>query len=187
MRLFVALLPPPGALDELEELLTPHRASWPGLKWADRGVMHITLAFLGETDDRTLEKLLPRLERAAARHSRLSLSFAGAGAFPGGGAHARVLWTGLYGDRRALAQLAASVNAVGRRAGALADRHRSFRPHLTLARSRHPVDLRPLLEDLSTFAGGSWTADSVHLVRSHLPGKEDQRMRYETIKTWSLR
>ena len=67
------------------------------------------------------------------------------------------------------------------------DKHRTFRPHLTLARSRRPVDVRPLLESMSTFAGSSWTADSVHLMRSHLPGKENPQLEYESLKTWSLR
>jgi hypothetical protein len=40
-----------------------------------------------------------RLERAARRHPCLALSLAGAGAFPGAN-RARVLWTGIQGDRR---------------------------------------------------------------------------------------
>ncbi|MEU5882661.1 RNA 2',3'-cyclic phosphodiesterase [Spirillospora sp. NPDC047279] len=187
MRLFVALVPPPEALDELEEFIAPHKAEWPGLRWIRRELIHVTLTFLGEIDDRTLEKLLPRLERAAARHDRLSLSLAGVGAFPGNGAHARVVWAGIYGDRRGLARLAASTTAAGRRAGTPPDKHRGFRPHLTLARSRNPVDVRPLLEPLSAFAGAPWTAASVHLVRSHLPGKDQPPLAYESLKTWTLR
>ncbi|MFI0452365.1 RNA 2',3'-cyclic phosphodiesterase [Actinomadura sp. 6N118] len=187
MRLFVALVPPPEILDELEEFIAPVKAEWPDLKWIRRELIHVTLTFLGEIDERTLEKLLPRLERAVGRHDRLSLSLAGAGAFPGSGAHARVVWTGLYGDRRGVARLAASTTAAGRRVGTPPDKHRTFRPHLTLARSRQPVDVRPLLESLSTFAGSSWTATSIHLMRSHLPGKGHPELEYESLKTWSLR
>ncbi|MFD0691872.1 RNA 2',3'-cyclic phosphodiesterase [Actinomadura fibrosa] len=186
MRLFVALVPPPDILDELEETVLPHRDDVPELRWIRRELLHVTLTFLGEVDDRTLDRLLPRLERAVHRHARMSLSLAGAGAFPGSGAHARVLWTGLYGDRRGLARLAASTAAAGRRAGTPPDKHRTFRPHLTLARSRQPVDVRPLTEALSAFAGAPWTADSVHLMRSHLPGKQHSQVTYESLKTWSL-
>src|SRR5688500_1446784 len=111
MRLFAALLPPPSVLDELEEVLAPHRAERPELKWIRRELSHVTLAFFGETDDLAYERLVPRLERVAGRYPEVSLSFAGAGAFPGGGTHARVLWTGIYGDRRTLARLAASACA----------------------------------------------------------------------------
>ncbi|TDC85475.1 RNA 2',3'-cyclic phosphodiesterase [Actinomadura sp. 7K507] len=187
MRLFVALVPPPDILDELEEAVRPHAEAIPELRWVRRELLHVTLTFLGEVDDRTLDRLLPRLERAVGRHERLSLSLAGAGAFPGSGAHARVLWTGLFGDRRGVARLAASTTAAGRRVGTLPDKHRTFRPHLTLARSRKPVDVRPLIESLSAFAGAAWTSDSVHLMRSHLPGKDDSQVSYESLKTWSLR
>ena len=187
MRLFVALVPPPDILDELEEAVRPHLATVPGLRWVRRELLHVTLTFLGEVDDRTLDRLLPRLERAVGRHEQMTLSLAGAGAFPGGGAHARVLWTGLFGDRRSVVRLAASTTAAGRRAGTLQDKHRGFRPHLTLARSRQPVDVRPLLEALSAFAGAPWTARSVQLVRSHLPGKDNDQLSYEPLKTWSLR
>ncbi|MFI6518572.1 RNA 2',3'-cyclic phosphodiesterase [Spirillospora sp. NPDC050679] len=186
MRLFVALVPPPDVLDELAAFIEPLRADWPDLRWVRRDLLHVTLAFLGEVDRPTLDRLLPRLERAVARHQRLTLSLAGAGAFPASGVHARVLWTGLYGDRRDLARLAAAVAAAGRRAGTPPDKHRAFRPHLTLARSRQPVDVRPLLDPLAAFAGAPWTAVPVHLVRSHLSGGERPRAEYETLKTWSL-
>jgi len=187
MRLFVALVPPPDILDELEEAVRPHRDTVPELRWVRRDLLHVTLTFLGDVDDRTLDRLLPRLERAVARHERMTLSLAGAGAFPGSGAHARVLWTGLYGDRRGLARLAASTTAAGRRVGTLPDKHRGFRPHLTLARSRRPVDVRSLIEPLSAFAGAPWPADSIQLVRSHLPGKDYSQVSYEPLKTWSLK
>lgn len=187
MRLFVALVPPPDVLDELEEFLAPHRDFLPELRWLHRGLLHVTLTFLGDADDHTLDKLLPRLQRAVSRHERLTLSLAGAGAFPGKGTHARVLWTGLYGDRRRLARLAASTSAARRRVGMPADKHPTFRPHLTLARSRTPVDVRPLLEPLSAFASAEWTADAVHLMESRLPAKGRTHVEYESIKTWSLR
>src|SRR4051794_5578843 len=131
MRLFVALVPPPDILDELEEAVLPHKEDVPELKWVRRELLHVTLAFLGECDDRTVDRLLPRLERAARRHERMTLSLAGGGAFPSNGAHARVLWTGLYGDRRGLAPLAASVAPAGRPPGAPPRQHRPVPPPMT--------------------------------------------------------
>src|SRR4051794_20978305 len=153
MRLFVALVPPATILDELDELVSPYRDAWPDLRWVRRDFLHITLAFLGEVDERSLDRLLVRLERVAARHSQLELSFAGAGAFPGRGTLARVLWTGLYGDRRALSKMSAAVGAAGRRAGVPEAEPKPFRPHLTLARCRRPTDVRPLIEKLAGYAG----------------------------------
>jgi RNA 2',3'-cyclic 3'-phosphodiesterase len=189
MRLFVAIMPEPPVLDELETRVAPLRPAWPGLRWTGRQAWHVTLAFLGEVGEDTVPALAERLERAAHRHPSLSLSFAGGGAFPGAG-RARVLWTGIrcaHGDQRALEALARSVAGGARRAGAPPpDEGRRFRPHLTLARCREPADMVPLVEALAGYAGSPWTAAEIHLIRSHSPDVGSQP-RYEAIGTWPLR
>ena len=188
MRLFVAVALPVHAADELDDAVAPLRQSWPVLRWTGRDAWHLTLAFLGEVPEPVSIRLVPRLERAAARHPRLSLSLGGAGAFPGA-ARARVLWTGVQGEPRALAALAASVAAGARRAGAPpAGEGRRFQPHLTLARCREPVDVRALVARLSGYTGTPWTAGEIYLIRSHLPGgRPHDRPRYETLGRWPLR
>ncbi len=84
------------------------------LRWTSRELWHVTLAFLGEVGEESLDRLVPRLERAARRHLVFGLSLAGAGAFPSQ-ARANVLWSGLSGDRKALGELAMSVSAGARR------------------------------------------------------------------------
>jgi 2'-5' RNA ligase len=188
MRLFVAVAVPAQAADELDDAVTPVRPLWPGLRWTGRDAWHLTLAFLGEVNETVSARLGPRLERAAARHSCLPVSLGGAGAFPAA-ARARVLWTGVQGQPRELAALAASVAAGARRAGAPpAEEGRPFRPHLTLARCRDPVDMQPLVDRLSGYAGTPWTAGEIYLIRSHLPGgRPHDRPRYETLGRWPLR
>ncbi len=183
MRLFVAITPPDAVLDELEARVAPLRSAWPGLRWAKRSAWHITLAFLGEVGEATAAALEPRLQRTAHRHPCLSLSVAGAGAFPAQ-ARARVLWTGIRADQQALSKLAASVAAGARRAGAPPpDEGKRFRPHLTLARCGAPADVRSLVTALDSHAGTEWTASEIHLISSHLNGQP----RYETERTWPLR
>ncbi len=187
MRLFVAITPPPAVLDELEAEVAPLRVSWPGLRWTGPAAWHVTLAFLGEVGEGAAAALGPRLERAAGRHPGLSLSFAAGGAFPAPG-RARVLWTGVRGDRRALAALARSVAAGTRRAGAPAsDEGRRFEPHLTLARCRAPENVSPLVDALNGYAGAAWTATEIHLIRSHQPAAAGRPPHYETKGAWPLR
>ena len=186
MRLFVAITPPPGVLDELEATVAALRPQWPALRWTARPAWHVTLAFLGEVSEEATAALGPRLGRAAHRHPGLPVSLAGAGAFPGPG-RARVLWTGVSGDRRALEALARSVAAGARRAGAPPpDEGRRYRPHLTLARCREPVNVGPLVGALAGFAGAPWTAAEIHLIHSH-PGDPGNPPHYETLGTWPLR
>jgi 2'-5' RNA ligase len=182
VRLFVALAPPPAALDDLDAAFAPYRPARADLRWTKRELWHVTLAFLGEVSEDALVKLEPRLERAARRHHVFPLSVSGAGAFPNP-ARANVLWSGLAGDRRALAELAATVNAAARRAGAAPpDAGRRFRPHLTMARCRMPADVRPIVTDLAGYLGPSWNAEAIYLIRSHLGASPH----YETLGSWPL-
>jgi len=185
MRLFVAIAPPTAVLDELDTLAGPLRASRPDLRWTHIQAWHVTLAFLGQVDEAAVARLLPRLERAARRHQGFRLAFCGAGAFPAAG-RANVLWSGLSGDRGALARLAESVIAGASRAGAPPpDKGRRFQPHLTLARCRMPTDVTELVAALAGFQGQDWLADRVHLVRSRLGATEQPR--YSSLASWPLR
>ena len=178
--------PPFEACAELDAALAALRPEWPELRWAPTNRWHVTLAFLGEVDEAARERLPTRLERAAGRYPRLTLSFGRAGGLPSP-RRARVLCAHITGEHQALADLAAlaaSVAAGARRAGAPPpDEQRRFRPHVTVARSRRPADLSPLVRALGEFAGSAWTAEQVHLVRSFT----GPQPRYDTLASWPLR
>jgi len=186
VRLFVAVTPPAGVLSDLDAAVAGARANRGGrrdLRWTGLEDWHITLAFLGNVPGPVTERLVSRLERAAARHQPFSLALAGAGAFPVAAARARVLWSGLDGDRTALAALAAAVAAAATQAGAAppAAGHQ-FSPHLTLAYARTTADVRDLVTTLSPYTGPSWRVEHIQLIESHLGG----RPRYTTIGGWPL-
>jgi RNA 2',3'-cyclic 3'-phosphodiesterase len=194
MRLFIAVAVPQQVAGELESAVAPLRSSWPSLRWTGRDAWHLTLAFLGEVSDAAATRLAGSLGAAAADHPSLALSLGGAGAFPA--AHrAHVLWTGVRGDEAELRALAASV--AGKAAKVLAapesliaedegvpaaEEGRDFQPHLTLARSRAAVDVRPLVAELAGYAGTPWTAEEIYLIQSRLQA----RPRYETLGSWPL-
>lgn len=179
MRLFAALMPPDEVLDEIERAIAPHVGQVPGLRWPDRATWHITLAFFGEVPEHVLPELQVRLARAVGRHASLDLAFTGFGAFSSA-RRARVFWAGLSGDP--MIRLSESVKAGARRAGAVQTDEKRFHPHLTLARAKTEMDLRPLVESLSEFSGSTWRAKAVHLVRSH----QGAQMRYESLAQWDL-
>jgi RNA 2',3'-cyclic 3'-phosphodiesterase len=183
VRLFVAITPPVVALDELDAAVAPLRRGSPELRWTKPASWHITLAFLGEVEQAAVDRLSAPLASAAARHAGLRLSTAGGGAFPSS-RQASVLWTGIQGDREALRDVATSVNDGARSAGAPApEENRRFRPHITLARLREPDDVTALIAALKGYAGASWQADAIHLIRSHT-GPQPW---YESLESWPLR
>jgi RNA 2',3'-cyclic 3'-phosphodiesterase len=174
VRLFVAVVPSPAALEHLAAALREARSREAAvlgletLRWSRPDTWHLTLAFLGEVPDRLVADLDRRLHRAAARHPAADVALTGAGRFDG-----RVLWIGFGGEVAVLKRLAASVQAASRRAGADVD-ERPLRPHITLARARDPLDLRPAVAALAGYAGPPWTAHEIVLVRSRLgagPGR----------------
>jgi 2'-5' RNA ligase len=180
VRLFVAVTPPPEAVEELRRATAALRSARSELRWARPEQWHLTLAFLGEVDDRSRADLTVRLARAAHRHPPLRLSLQGAGRFGD-----RVLWTRVTGDVAPLRRLAASVQAAARRARLDVD-ERPYRPHLTLARGRPGTDLRGAVEAFAGVAGSSWTAPELHLVRSDLGAGPDRTSRHEVIASWPL-
>jgi RNA 2',3'-cyclic 3'-phosphodiesterase len=167
VRLFLALEPPAQVIAHLDGALGAARAAHPELRWVDSRRWHLTLAFFGEVPDGRVDRLQQRLDRKIAGSPAMALRFAGAGRFDG-----RVLWVGVHGDR-------APLRALARR---VAVDDRPYRPHLTVARTRGPVDLRPVVGTLEPYDGPGWRADAVHLVRSHL----GPQPRYDDIATWPL-
>lgn len=182
MRLFAAIDPPAAAVDDLGRRIAGLRNGWPALRWGDAARWHLTLAFYGEVDDRRVGELARRLVRAANRAAPLPLQLAGAGGFPSA-RRAQVAWVGLSGELAGLSRLADACAAAGRRCGLGVD-DRGYRPHLTLARARHPPqDLTELVAQLSPYAGPPWVAGQLRLVASTL----GPQPRHDTVAGWPLR
>ncbi|MFC9035915.1 MULTISPECIES: RNA 2',3'-cyclic phosphodiesterase [Streptomyces] len=184
-RLFVAVLPPGPAADELAGAVAPlHRL--PGamdLRWTAREGWHYTLAFLGNVDEELLPALYTRLERAAHRTEPFPLRIRGGGRFDG-----RVLWAGAEGGLGTLRLLAERAAAAARRSGIPMEEHQRHTPHLTLARSRAQADLAPYTAALEDFDGTPWEVGEIGLVRSDLPvdGVPGEQPRYRVVRAWPL-
>jgi 2'-5' RNA ligase len=183
MRLFVAVWPPPGAVDELGRALAEVRTAAPPLRWTIPEQWHLTLAFLGEVADDRRPELERRLARVAARHHPVDVRLSGAGQFGN-----RVLVVKLRGDIPAMKRLAVSAGAAARRAG-IAVPDRPYRPHLTLARTgpTGADELRALAARLAAFEGSPWTAAGFDLVQSRLGRGPGRRAEYRTVASWTLR
>ncbi|CAL9477934.1 RNA 2',3'-cyclic phosphodiesterase [Streptomyces pilosus] len=181
MRLFAAVLPPEDVVQALAVEVGRLRKlpGADGLRWTERAGWHFTLAFYGEVGEELVPGLTDRLARAAARTEPFELALGGGGQFGRG----RALWAGAEGDLRSLRLLAERAEAAARKAGVPMDEHRRYRAHLTVARSRDAVDVRPYLDALADFRGRTWTVDELVLVRSHLPrsGVPGEQPRYEAV------
>lgn len=184
--MFVALVPPPEALDSLAEFVEPRREAEPGFRWTDPQQWHVTLAFMADVPERCLDDLLARLERAARRRTSFPAAVVGGGAFPNP-ARAKVLFAGVAADPDGveLARLATGVRAAANKAGARAAGGR-FHPHITLARLRAPAEATRWLRILDSYRGPTWTAGRITLIASHLGEGPHRRPRYEPVARFDL-
>lgn len=139
------------------------------VKWVRPDGIHLTLKFLGETDDTRAAELSAALGRAATGARALPLAIAGFGAFPDP-AHARVVWAGVVAEP-ALELLQDSVERAFAPLG-FPTEGRPFRPHVTLGRAKRDARagafraLEPALAAL-TFEEAV-VVESVDLMRSTL-------------------
>lgn len=179
-RLFLAVDPPDDArrrlvatiAEQLDGRPLPGRPS-PPENW------HLTLRFLGDTDEVGYERLLATLDQAELP-AAFAAGFDGLGAFPRP-ERATVLWVGIDPGRDALAELANQVEDAVEAAG-WAPEERPFRPHLTLARIWPHQDVRPVLAKVHPTVP-PWPVDAVRLYRSHL-GRGPAR--YEELEVFPL-
>ena len=107
--------------------------------WIPADRLHLTVRFIGEVDDVRVAAIREALE-APLDIAPFSLTLAGAGAFPTGGAP-RVLWAGVATGRDELLLAEREMTLRLASIGVPADQ-RAYSPHLTLARVREPAGLR---------------------------------------------
>jgi RNA 2',3'-cyclic 3'-phosphodiesterase len=164
VRLFVAVELSPPVRADLDARTGVLRDALDGWRWVPPEQWHLTLAFLGQIADERVDELTRRMGLAARRHEPFDLRLGGIGAFSNA-RRAKVLWTGVEGDRDALKALADSVSAGARRAKIDVE-ERKYRPHVTLGRRRASVDIRGSLGP--GYESPSWRVEEFVLVESHL-------------------
>jgi RNA 2',3'-cyclic 3'-phosphodiesterase len=185
MRLFVAVVPPVEVVEHLSEFVEPRRAHRDDdIRWAADENWHITLAFLGDVPEYKTDDLAERLELAAKRQKPFDLQLAGAGAFPSV-ADARVVWTRVRDESEALPHLAMTTRSAANKAGVTVD-GRKFTPHLTLARTRQPIDVVKWVRVLDEYRGPAWTAESIELISSRLGEGPSHGAAYDTVGEWEF-
>jgi RNA 2',3'-cyclic 3'-phosphodiesterase len=188
MRLFIALEIPEAVRREVARRVAGLRERLPRARWVDPEMMHLTLAFLGETAPDKVPALAAALREACAPHPSLALRLAGGGTFPPK-RPARVAWIGVLGENRAPEDLAAvqaaivgaAVEAIG-----FEPEERPFRAHVTLARCDPPWP-RDAVEKLTAAFPGEigqpFVADRIVLMESKLSPKG---ARYTVVEAFPL-
>lgn len=178
-RLFTALVPPAPVRAEMAELAVPLA----GVRWTPVDNIHLTLRFIGQTDDPGVERFAEALARV--RVEPFLLPVGGVGLFPTRGP-ARVLWAGvghghtrLYQLRKLVDEALLSVDAGLALPG--------FHPHFTVGRLDEAHEAKAVahfLEQHQQWEGPPFQAGEFHLMASELaPGRPPV---YRTVRSFPL-
>jgi 2'-5' RNA ligase len=159
-RLFVAIRPPTSIRQRL--LLAMGGVS--GARWQTEEQIHLTLRFIGEVDRHLASDIHAAL--GSIHHPRFEIALNGIGVFERR-AEPVTLWAGVA-PQEPLRALHKKVDQACLRAGVEPD-HRSYHPHITLARlKRGTGPVTSLIEQSGGLSSQAFAVESFGLYESEL-------------------
>ena len=181
MRLFIGIALAPEAVTALADVRTQFESSTFDLRWSSPETWHVTLQFLGQTDEQQHSCVLENL--STIRAARVQVRIQGLGFFERAG----VFWAGVALTSELLA-LQQFVTAAMRNCGYVPEA-RAYSPHITLARtkgrtgSRTLTPLKKAVERAKIDLNAEFTAEEFLLYES-IPGPQGSR--YEVRERFPL-
>lgn len=137
------------------------------VRWVMNGKMHLTLKFLGNTTQGSIDNLNEALFNAVKSAKVINLSISGTGAFPEKG-RPNVLWLGIKGDIDELKQLTVNINNSLEPLGFITEK-RDFLPHVTIARIKSNQKKIP---NISNYLNTTFTELPMKIVKISLMQSE---------------
>jgi 2'-5' RNA ligase len=161
-RLFVAIDVP----ESLQQILTNVNPNWPGVRWTEPQLMHLTLVFFGSVPEQVEHQFRQNL--TAIEFGAFFLPIVGLGAFPPKGPP-KILWIGVGRGHPHLFQIHKRVQEAALSA-ALEPELRPWHPHITLARCSevNASVVRKFLKENADFEAGTIRVTEFHLYSSKL-------------------
>lgn len=169
MRTFLAINLNAGLKQALGKIIRTLAAGGADVKWVEEQNLHLTLKFLGDTDQELLPDITSAVQQNLKAFHPFELILAGTGVFPPRG-NPRVIWVGVKGDLNNLFELQRKTETALAGLG-FAPENRKFSPHLTIGRirsNRGVSRLPDLPAELAAGGIGRFTAESVDLMESRL-------------------
>ncbi|CAN5604816.1 RNA 2',3'-cyclic phosphodiesterase [soil metagenome] len=145
-RIFVAIDISVEAKRKISSYIETLRHEFPKLRvgWEKTEKLHLTLKFLGDTEESKTVELSQAIEKIARENPSFKLRILETGVFPSM-SNARILWLALKDEEGSLAKINEQLESVCGKLG-FAPEKRNFKPHLTIARLREPNKSKDLVE-----------------------------------------
>jgi RNA 2',3'-cyclic 3'-phosphodiesterase len=120
------------------------------IKWTNPGNIHITLTFIGDTEEKKIPGICKTLKDISSGFGEFELSIKGAGVFKSYN-DPRIIWTGVEQSEK-LNDLNKLINSGLRHEG-LRHEERPFKPHITLGRIKQLKQVDRLRNLAEKYAG----------------------------------
>ncbi|HWR57871.1 MAG TPA: RNA 2',3'-cyclic phosphodiesterase [Thermodesulfovibrionales bacterium] len=184
MRCFISINLPETLRKDIHGAIEVMKKGNADVKWVPADNLHITLKFLGNTDEDIARQLEGRLSALAGSHHSFRINLRGIGVFPDS-KRPRVVWIGLL-DTEALRKLQRDVEQTAGTAG-FADEDRPFSPHLTIGRIRSSAGKSYLIKSVEALKErdfGNIEVNTFSLMKSDLKPTGAQ---YTTLAEFHLK
>ncbi len=168
-RLFIALELSEQQKNEVNRLQEKIKTYMEGVRWVKPEGLHLTLKFLGETDENCLDQIKKAMDENTALLKQFEVAYGQGGVFPSP-RKARVIWIGLKKGSEEVSELAGGMEKALSRLGFEPER-RSYSPHLTIGRARSPLPeniVRRYLDRENNFSTTASTIQGATLFESKL-------------------
>jgi RNA 2',3'-cyclic 3'-phosphodiesterase len=148
MRAFIAISLPDSIKKELSILQYKLKKVNADIKWVEPSSMHITLKFLGDIDDKTLNLISHAIREKTGIFSCFDISISKTGVFPNT-IHPNVIWAGIHEGISSCSRMQKEFDVCAEKTGIMQEA-RTFFPHITIGRMRSQKNKQPLMDMLKT-------------------------------------
>ena len=166
IRTFIALEIPFEELSKIIQLRDKFTGLPAGIRWEPEDKLHITLKFLGDTEEKLIDNIKNELHNILDMLPALRIRFSKFGIFKKEN-DPRILWVGIN-ESPELSQIVEKIDNSFTKFGYTKE-SRKFKPHITLLRFKGREDKQKVLKLLEvTVQQDLFKADSICLFKSEL-------------------
>ncbi len=181
LRCFIAIEIPPSVKESVAKIINTLRKFDTDIKWVSSENIHITLKFLGQTDESLINPIKDSLIKKLLPYNSFYIRIYGTGCFPGA-KHPRVIWVGIE-EAEFLKKLQKDIEDEMVKFGFPSEK-RSYSPHLTIGRVRSQNRIQEftrILNEFRTHSFGNFEVKNITLMESKLKPEGAQYYRLAEI------
>lgn len=181
IRTFIAVDLPQEIKMDIDRMIAGLRRDNSGIRWVKAANLHLTLRFLGDIPQQSVQTLTESLKENLDGFGPFDLVLSGMGGFPNL-KRPRVIWIGTGDGTDRLIDLAEKVETGCIESG-FGKGDKKFSSHMTIGRVRFPKGLEPLLDKIekTKFESSKFTVNEIFVVKSDLSPSGPKYTKLEII------